>query len=86
VKEGRFVRYEVETTLSPDKVLEQARVFFGDGGLGLKLEQATETTLYFTGGGGSVAISVAANPRTTVEFVEREWETQMREFAHGLPR
>jgi hypothetical protein len=80
------MRYEVETNLTPAEVIERARKFFGESGVGLKLEQETDKTLYFTGGGGSVAVAVVPGPRTSVEFVEREWEFQMREFADGLPR
>ncbi len=81
------MRLEVETTLTPAEVLDRAVKFFGEGGLGLKLEQRSPETLYMTGGGGSVAISVAKRGnKTAVEFVEREWQTQMKEFVEGLPR
>jgi len=80
------MRLQIETTLKPAAVFERALKFFGEGGLGLKLEQRSDDTLYFTGGGGSVTISVAPGPRTIVEFVEREWEYQMKEFAAGLPK
>lgn len=80
------MRYAVETTLVPAEVIKRAKDYFGEGGIGLTLEQETEDTLYFTGGGGSVAISVASGPRTSVEFVEREWEYQMKQFADGLPK
>lgn len=80
------MRLRAETTLKPAEVLERAVKFFGEGGIGMKLEQLTADSVYLSGGGGTVAISVAPGPRTTVEFVEREWEYQMKEFIEGLPR
>ncbi|MCL4535431.1 MAG: hypothetical protein M1370_09770 [Bacteroidetes bacterium] len=80
------MRLQTSTSLKPAEVLERAVKFFGEGGLGLKLEQRTEDTLYLTGGGGSITVSVAPGARTIVEFVEREWEQQMKEFIQGLPK
>jgi hypothetical protein len=80
------MRYQVETNLQPAEVMDRARVYFGEGGIGLTLEQSGEDMLFFTGGGGSVGLSVIPGPPTSVEFVEKEWEYQMKEFARGLPR
>ncbi len=87
--ENQQEHLEVQTKLPPMEVIERAKEFFM-GTYGLKLEEQTPESLYFTGGGGSIAIGIFPPDReggqTRVEFVEREWRVPVRDFVAGLPR
>lgn len=73
--------YGIETELSPEEVLEKAKAYFGEGGMGLTLAEEGECCLTFEGGGGHVTVSVAnGEGKTDVDLITREWMYDVREF------
>jgi hypothetical protein len=77
-----MVRLGKETRQTPQEVLEKAVAFFGPGGVGLTLQQRSDQSVAFEGGGGSVTVTASqtAGDRTEVEIVSREWDHQARRF------
>lgn len=75
-----------KTALSPGKVTERLKSFFGEGGLGLTLRKEKPPCLTFEGGGGYVTASVCESEgKTEVQLVTQEWEAPVKEFASRLP-
>jgi hypothetical protein len=73
--------YSVETKLSPEKALEKAIAYFGEGGLGLELTEQNSCCVFFEGGGGHVSVTVVEGERkTTVELETREWDYHVKRF------
>ncbi len=79
-------RYEVETKLSPEQVMERATRYFG-GELGLEMTQDSDCCLSFRGGGGHVVVTAEGKTdggKTAVDLETREWDYQVREFMHQV--
>lgn len=80
-----MINLNIETKLSPKEANERIRSFFGQGGLGLTLNEETPECLNFTGGGGYVnAVICPAQEKTNIELVSQEWEIQVKEFGKKL--
>ncbi len=76
-----MARYGKQSKRSPKQVLEAAGKFFGEGGLGLKVQRKDERNLYFVGGGGHVSIEAAPLDKgSDVTLETREWDFQVQEF------
>jgi hypothetical protein len=82
------IRMERQSRLSTNQVIEEARAFFGPGGLGLEVIELAECCARFAGGGGEVYVQAFARQRGTdekpagsrVEIEGREWDYQIRQF------
>lgn len=79
------MRYSVETRLSPEKVMEEARSFFISG-FGLKVSSEEENELCLEGGGGYVTILTCSGAKTSVEIETREWDRAVEEFMERIHR
>ena len=79
--------YGVETKLSPEEVIEKARVLFGEAGLGLEMVEKNPCCVTFTGGGGYVTVTASAKEKKTVVDLEtREWDYDVKRFMRALAR
>lgn len=80
-----MLRLECRTKKSPEQTLQKLKAFFGKGGLGLDLREETPTCLTFEGGGGYVTATLCEEEgKTRVDFVTREWDHQVKDFASRL--
>ena len=80
-----MARYSVETKLSPEKAVEVATAYFGDGGLGLEAVEKNPCCVYFEGGGGHVYVTAFTGDKgTTVELETREWDYHVKQFMHEV--
>lgn len=80
-----MIRYGVETKQHPGEVLQRARQFFGEEGLGLELVRQDDCCLYFEGAGGHVSITASEQDgRTQIDMVTREWEYDVRRFVEEI--
>jgi hypothetical protein len=76
-----MLRIATKTKLTPEKVIGKAIDYFGLNGYKLTITDKTATSVYFEGGGGLVEISVTMeNGKTSVDFLSREWDFQVKEF------
>jgi hypothetical protein len=76
-----MIRLEVKTKLSPEKTIEEAVSFFGPEGYGLEVKEQATDHAFFTGGGGSVTITVKQEEKkSAVDIVSREWDFQVQQF------
>ena len=76
-----MIRIATKTKLTPEEVIKRAIKFFGPDGYKLKITGQTETSAAFEGGGGSVGITACEdNGKTSVDFLSREWDFQVKEF------
>jgi hypothetical protein len=82
-KEGSVViNLEVETRLSLHDAVKEIKSYFGEGGLGLKLEQDDPGCLHFEGSGGFVnAVICSSKGKTKIELHSKEWDQQVKAFA-----
>jgi hypothetical protein len=80
-----MLRIATKTKMTPENVIDEAEKFFGPEGYKLKISSKTETTASFEGGGGSVEISACEDDgKTTVDFLSREWDYQVKEFIKSI--
>jgi hypothetical protein len=79
------VRYEVQTYMSPQEVIEMAISFFGVA-LDLELQGQGFGSLHFVGGGGHVALTMRDEDPVSVELETREWDAQVEEFMARIAR
>ena len=76
-----MLKIATKTKLTPAEVIKKAIKFFGPDGYKLKVTGQTGTSAAFEGGGGSVEITACDdNGKTTVDFLSREWDFQVKEF------
>ena len=76
-----MIRLEVKTKHSPEKTIEEAVAFFGPDGYGLEVKENMADHAFFTGGGGSVTITVKPEDnKTAVDIVSNEWDYQVQQF------
>ncbi len=73
------MRYEVQTYLTPQEVIDTAISFFGVD-LGLDLQSQGVGSLHFVGSGGHVSVTMKEEEPVTVEIETREWDAQVEEF------
>jgi hypothetical protein len=80
-----MLRIATKTKLTPSDVINNAIQFFGPEGFKLKITNKTETSASFDGGGGSIEISTCeGDGKTTVNFISREWDYQVKEFIRAI--
>ena len=80
-----MLRIATKTKMTPENVIDKAVEFFGPEGYKLKISSKTKTTASFEGGGGSVEISACEDDsKTTVDFISREWDYQVKEFIKSI--
>jgi hypothetical protein len=80
-----MLRIAAETRLTPEEAIKKVIAYFGPAGHKMELISQTETSVYFEGTGGSIAAeAVKENGKTSLEFVSREWDYQVREFIRTL--
>jgi hypothetical protein len=78
-------RYGVETKLSAEEVIEKAKVYFGEGGLGLETTERNPCCVSFEGGGGHVTVTASeGEKKTSVELETREWDYHVKRFMREI--
>ncbi len=81
------MRYEVQTSRTPEEVKREALSFFGKGGLGLALLREHPFGVTFSGGGGHVSIDMQEAEKATIVTLEtREWDHQVQEFMRRISK
>jgi hypothetical protein len=73
------MRYEVQTYMTPQEVIDTAVAFFGVE-LDLELQSQGFGGLHFVGGGGHVSLTLKDEEPVLVELETREWDAQVQEF------
>ena len=79
--------YEKKMKKDIEKVLTEARDFFGPNGAGLEITQDESCCLYFIGSGGHVSVSVSKGKNekeTILEIGTREWDYQVKQFLNKV--
>ena len=79
------MRYEVQTYMTPQEVIDTAIAFFGVG-LELELQRQGFDGLHFVGGGGHVSLTLKEEEPVLVELETREWDVQVEEFMARIAR
>jgi hypothetical protein len=79
------MRYEVQTYMTPEEVIETAIGFFGVD-LALELQSHAFGALHFVGGGGHVTLTLKDEDPVTAELETREWDVQVEEFMARIAR
>jgi hypothetical protein len=79
------MRYEVQTYMTSQEVIETAISFFGVD-LDLELQSQAYDALYFVGGGGHVTLTLRDENPMSVEIETREWDAQVEEFMARIAR
>jgi hypothetical protein len=79
------MRYEVQTYMTPQEVIEMAISFFGVD-LDLELQSQTFGSLHFVGGGGHVTLTLKDEDPVSAELETREWDAQVAEFMARIAR
>jgi hypothetical protein len=79
------MRYEVQTYMTAQEVIEAATSFFGVD-LDLELQSQAYDSLYFVGGGGHVTLTLRDNNPLSVEIETHEWDAQVEEFMARIAR
>jgi hypothetical protein len=83
--DSEMLRLECTSRLSPEKVIEELKGFFAEGGLGLNLKEESPGCVTFEGGGGYVTASLCQEGRETrVDMVTQEWDYHVKQFAARL--
>jgi hypothetical protein len=79
------MRYEVQTYMTPQEVIESAIAFFGVD-VDLELQSQAFDALHFIGGGGYVTLTLKDEEPVVVELETREWDAQVEEFMARIAR
>jgi hypothetical protein len=75
------LRIATKTKLIPEEVIKKAIKYFGPEGYKLKIINQTETSAAFEGSGGTIELSACNDDgKTTVDFLSKEWDFQVKEF------
>jgi hypothetical protein len=73
--------YSVETKMSPEDVVERAKAYFGEGGLGLSVTSQDPCCITLEGGGGHVSVTASQEDAgTEVRLETREWDYHVKKF------
>jgi hypothetical protein len=84
-EEAKMARYGVKTELSPELTIEKAVAWFGEEGLGLEVAERGDCCVAFAGGGGHIRITAtAAEDKTAIELVTREWDYDVKQFMRKI--
>ena len=80
-----MIKIAKQTRLAPEKVINRASKFFGEGGEGLEEKERNPCCISFEGGGGYVSISIDGEEKHRMVDVEtREFEYQAKRFLETL--
>ncbi len=81
-----IIHYESQSDEPPQRILERAREYFGQGaeGLGLAISAEQPQRLEFTGGGGQVSVAVRGDRQSAVEVSAREWTYHAEQFVRQV--
>jgi hypothetical protein len=80
-----MLKLEVKTKLSQKEIMDRAKRYFGEGGLGLQLKDENPQCLNFEGGGGYVSATICEEEgETRVDLVTQEWDYPVKEFASKI--
>ena len=79
------MRYEVQTYMTPQEVIDTAITFFGVD-LGLELQSQGVGSLHFVGGGGHVSLALKDEEPVSVDLETREWDAPVEEFMARIAR
>jgi hypothetical protein len=79
------MRYEVQTYMTHQEVIETAIAFFGVD-LDLALQSQAFDSLHFVGGGGHVTLTLKEEDPVSVELETREWDAEVEEFMARVAR
>jgi hypothetical protein len=83
-EEEKVLRIETKTKLSQDETMKRALQFFHNHRM--KLVDQSADCASFEGAGGGVSFSTKKeNNLTSIEFVSREWDQQVKDFIELLP-
>jgi hypothetical protein len=75
------IRLGAKTRKDPVTILDQALEFFGPQGLGLEVNRRTADSVYFTGSGGFVQVTVKEEDGgTDVDIQSQEWDYDAKQF------
>jgi hypothetical protein len=76
-----MARYSVASNLRREEVIEKAKEYFGEGGVGLSVTGRSPCCVYLEGGGGHVSVTASnGKEKTQVQIEVREWDYQARHF------
>jgi hypothetical protein len=79
------MRYQVNTKLSSQEAITQAKHYFGTQGVGLEIVDEQEAGVTLAGGGGHVSVlACAGEDNTTLELETREWDYAVRQFMRAI--
>jgi len=80
-----MVRLGKQSRLRPAEVVQKAVDFFGPAGVGLEVQERTETLVSLKGGGGGVTVEAKANNGgSDVDIMAVEWDYQANQFISRL--
>lgn len=76
-----MIRLGKQSRLKPAEVVQKAVDFFGPAGLGLEVQERTETSVSLKGGGGSITVQAkATDGGADVDIMVVEWDYQANQF------
>jgi K+-sensing histidine kinase KdpD len=74
-------RYTIETELSPEQAISEAKAYFGEGGLGLAVAEESSCKATLTGGGGCVTVTADnGGDKTNVELQTGQLDDYVWQF------
>jgi hypothetical protein len=73
--------YSVKTKKSSEEVIEQAKDYFGENGLGLSVTAENPCCVTFEGGGGHISVTTTEDDDGgEVKLETREWDYHVKKF------
>ena len=81
-----MARYSLETKLKDVEVIQKAKAYFGESGLGLQVEEEADCCVRYEGGGGFVYVSTEEREKgkTGVTLETREWDYHIKQFMQKI--
>jgi hypothetical protein len=74
-----------KTKMTPEEVIKKAIAFFGPNGYKLKIISQMDTSISFEGQGGGIDINACQQKGySSVDFISREWDFQVKEFINTV--
>jgi hypothetical protein len=80
-----MLNISTKTKMTPEEVIKKAIAFFGPNGYKLKIINQTDTSISFEEQGGGIDISACRQKSySSVDFISREWDFQVKEFINTV--
>ena len=80
-----MLNISTKTKMTPEEAIKKAIAFFGPDGYKLKIVNQTETSASFEGQGGTIDINACQQKGySSVDFISREWDFQVKEFINTV--